>query len=59
MKIGWLLDNFGQISQTVQIHAQCGLRGLFVWRGVYMDPEKVKSEFIWKSPDGTLFPALY
>lgn len=59
MKIGWLLDNFGQISQTVQIHAQCGLRGLFVWRGVYMDPEKVKSEFIWKSPDGTALPCIY
>lgn len=59
MKTGWLLDNFGQISQTAQIHARCGLRGLFVWRGVYMDPESVKSEFVWKAPDGTELPSIY
>jgi len=56
---GWLLDNFGQISQTAQIHAKSGLRGLFVWRGVYMEPGEVRSEFIWRSPDGTGLPAVY
>jgi len=59
MTTGWLLDNFGQISQTTQIHSQCGLRGLFVWRGIYMDPDEVKSEFMWESPDGTSLPAIY
>ena len=56
---GWLLDNFGQISQTSQIHAQAGLKGLYAWRGVEMDPTNVQSEFIWESPDGTRLPTVY
>ncbi|MGD1821805.1 MAG: alpha-mannosidase [Pleomorphochaeta sp.] len=59
MNVGWLLDNFGQISQTSQIHKEAGLRGLYVWRGVEMDPENVQSEFIWESPDGTRLPSVY
>lgn len=59
MKSGWLLDNFGQISQTAQIHALSEITGLFVWRGVSMDPHKVQSEFIWESPDGTKMVSVY
>ncbi len=59
MNTGWLLDNFGQISQTAQIHSEFGLKGLFVWRGVEMDPGDVHSEFLWKSPDGTVLPSIY
>ena len=59
MKVGWMLDNFGQISQTSQIHTQFNLEGLFVWRGVEMDLNNVRSEFLWKSPDGTSIPAIY
>lgn len=59
MKVGWMLDNFGQISQTSQIHDQCKLEGLYVWRGVEMDPNDVQSEFYWRSPDGTSIPAMY
>jgi alpha-mannosidase len=59
MPIGWLLDNFGQISQTSQINAKSGIKGQFVWRGVEMDPTNVKSEFLWKSPDGTALPSVY
>ncbi len=59
MESGWLLDNFGQISQTAQIHAQSGMTGLFVWRGVAMDPENVTSEFIWEAPDGTKMTSVY
>ncbi len=59
MKSGWLLDNFGQISQTAQIHKLAGLEGLFVWRGVAMDPQRVTSEFVWESPDGTRILAIY
>ncbi|HDM70489.1 MAG TPA: alpha-mannosidase, partial [Thermotogales bacterium] len=33
MKIGWLLDNFGHISQTTQLHKLFDLEGVFVWRG--------------------------
>ncbi|HEY9075555.1 MAG TPA: glycoside hydrolase family 38 C-terminal domain-containing protein [Anaerolineaceae bacterium] len=59
MQAGWLLDNFGQISQTVQIHRQFGLDGLFVWRGVEMDPSKIRSEFTWEAPDGSRVLAVY
>lgn len=59
MKVGWMLDNFGQISQTSQIHKQFNLEGLYVWRGVEMDPNNVQSEFYWKSPDGTSIPSIY
>ncbi len=59
MPIGWLLDNFGQISQTSQINAKSGITGQFVWRGVEMDPTNVRSEFLWKAPDGTTLPSVY
>ncbi|MDC7222076.1 MAG: glycoside hydrolase family 38 C-terminal domain-containing protein [Spirochaetales bacterium] len=59
IKSGWLLDNFGQISQTAQIHKLAGITGLFAWRGVAMDPEKVTSEFLWEAPDGTKLLSVY
>jgi len=59
MNVGWMMDNFGQISQTAQIHKEFGMRGLYVWRGVEMDPEDVQSEFFWESPDGTSLPSIY
>jgi mannosylglycerate hydrolase len=59
MPVGWLLDNFGQISQAPQIHREFGLRGLFVWRGVEMDPEQIQSEFTWEAPDGSQVTAIY
>ena len=43
MNIGWLLDNFGQISQTSQILKNADLEGIYVWRGVEMDPKNVTS----------------
>ncbi len=59
MNVGWMMDNFGQISQTAQIHKEFGMKGLYVWRGVEMDPEDVQSEFLWESPDGTTIPSIY
>lgn len=59
MKIGWLLDNFGQISQTSQILKNAELDGIYVWRGVEMNPKNVNSEFLWESPDGTKLPSVY
>lgn len=59
MNVGWMLDNFGQISQTSQLHDQFKLEGLYVWRGVEMDPTDVQSEFYWQSPDGTKVPSMY
>ncbi len=59
MQVGWLLDNFGQISQAPQIHAQFGLRALFVWRGIALEPREIRSEFEWESPDGSAVTAIY
>ena len=59
MKVGWLLDNFGQISQTVQIHKKFNIKGLFLWRGVEMDSSRIHSEFLWESPDGTRLTSIY
>ncbi|TCL65927.1 mannosylglycerate hydrolase [Hydrogenispora ethanolica] len=59
MRAGWLLDNFGQISQTVQIHRGFNLPGVFVWRGVALEPEQIRSEFYWEGPDGGKLLAIY
>ena len=37
-KTGWLLDNFGQISQGCQIHEHFGMSGIVVWRGPAFPP---------------------
>ena len=59
MKVGWLLDNFGQIAQAPQIHRGFGIRGVFLWRGVGMDPDELRSEFWWEAPDGSRVLAIY
>ena len=59
MKVGWLLDNFGQIAQAPQIHQGFGIDGVFLWRGPGMDPDEMSSEFWWESPDGSRVLAIY
>ncbi len=59
MKIGWLMDNFGQISQCPQIHASFGIETVFMWRGLALPPEDVRSEYLWSSPDGSMVQAVY
>jgi mannosylglycerate hydrolase len=53
MKVGWLLDNFGQTGQTAQIHAGFGIDSIFMWRGAEVDSRSLATEFWWESPDGT------
>lgn len=59
MKAGWLLDNFGQIAQAPQILAGFGIKGAFVWRGVEMPPDNIRTEFWWESPDGSRILGVY
>lgn len=59
LPVGWLMDNFGQNSQAVQIHKGFGLKGIFVWRGVNLPPDKVRTEFLWESADGSSMTAVY
>jgi mannosylglycerate hydrolase len=59
MKVGWLLDNFGQISQAPQIHEGFGIKGVFLWRGIEVNPEQINSEYLWESPDGSQVTSIY
>ncbi len=59
MKAAWLLDNFGQVAQAPQILAGFGIEGAFVWRGVEMPPEQLRTEFWWQAPDGTRVLGVY
>ncbi len=56
---GWLLDNFGQVSQAPQLHKQFDMKGIVVWRGVELDPFNLNSEFEWKGADGTKMVCSY
>ncbi|SIQ22605.1 alpha-mannosidase [Halanaerobium kushneri] len=57
MKIGYLPDPFGHISQMPQILQGFNIDNIIFWRGI--DYNKTKgNEFIWEGPDGTeLFAA--
>ncbi len=59
MAAAWLLDNFGQIAQAPQILAGFGIQGAFVWRGVEMPPDQLRTEFWWEAPDGTRVLGIY
>lgn len=59
MKVGWMLDNFGQIAQAPQIYRGFGIDGVFVWRGVAMGQNALRSEFCWRAPDGSEVLAVY
>ncbi|MCD4693638.1 MAG: hypothetical protein K8R79_12040 [Calditrichales bacterium] len=59
MNVGWLLDNFGQISQAPQIHEGFGINGVYLWRGVEVTPEQIHSEYSWESPDGSQVTSIY
>ncbi|MBE2198831.1 MAG: hypothetical protein IAE79_09485 [Anaerolinea sp.] len=59
MKAGWLLDNFGQIAQAPQIFRGFGIEGAFVWRGVEMPADELKTEFWWEAPDGSRILGVY
>jgi len=51
MKVGYIPDPFGQISQLPQILAGFGIDNAIFWRGV--GHEATTSEFWWQAPDGS------
>jgi len=57
MKIGWLLDNFGFLSQVAQINSKCEIKGCFLWRGLKMKLPKIG--FTWSSPDGSEIQGIF
>lgn len=52
--VGWMVDTFGHISQSPQLHRLFGLTAIYVWRGV---PE-LEPYFNWQSSDGQSLPAI-
>ena len=59
MKIGYLPDQFGHISQTAQILQGFGIDSAVLWRGIGDYPEAVPSEFLWESPDGSMVLGIH
>lgn len=51
-KIGYIPDAFGQIAQTPQIFQGFGLNTAVFERGFGNEGDNLKSEFIWRAPDG-------
>jgi len=52
---GWLVDTFGHISQSPQMHRLAGIGQVFVWRGAPL----LSPYFLWQSPDGSDVLAVY
>jgi hypothetical protein len=46
--VGWLVDTFGHISQTPQLHRLFNLRAVYVWRGI----PRLEPYFEWLGADG-------
>ena len=57
MRVGYIPDSFGHISQMPQILRLAGFTDACVWRGV---PEAVdRAAFRWEAPDGSAVRAIY
>ena len=56
VKLGYLPDMFGHISQMPQIFSGFGIEDSVVWRGV---PALSRNQFFWKSRDGSRVFAAY
>lgn len=59
MKVGWLLDQFGFPAQTWQVLKGFGIDSAFLWRGLGMDSDKMKSEVVLASPDSSEILGIY
>ncbi|HAJ32774.1 MAG TPA: hypothetical protein DCK79_05315 [Candidatus Atribacteria bacterium] len=58
MKIGYIPDPFGHISQMPQILKGFGIDNIIFWRGIEYDQSQ-GNEFIWQGPDGTELFAVH
>ncbi|MDH7481584.1 MAG: glycoside hydrolase family 38 C-terminal domain-containing protein [Armatimonadota bacterium] len=52
MKVGYLPDQFGNVSQMPQILQEFGIKSCIFGRGLQLTDGR-KMEFIWESPDGS------
>ena len=58
MKVGYIPDPFGHISQMPQILRGFGIDNIIFWRGIEYDQSQ-GNEFIWQGPDGTELFAVH
>ncbi len=58
MKVGYLPDPFGHISQLPQILQGFGIASMIFSRGLGDEGEKIGSEFTWIGPDGSRLLAV-
>jgi len=58
MKIGYIPDPFGHITQMPQILKGFGIDSIIFWRGIEYDQSQ-GNEFIWQGPDGTELFAVH
>jgi len=53
IKVGYVPDSFGHISQLPQILAGFEIENVILWRGVSGAPNAATAEYRWKGPDDT------
>lgn len=53
MRVGWVPDAFGHVSQLPQILSQFDIRCAALTRGVGNELDGKRTDFIWQSPDGS------
>ena len=53
MKIGYIPDPFGHLSQMPQILQGFGIDNVILWRGFGGEPEQTDSEYYWEGSDGS------
>ncbi|MBD3287419.1 alpha-mannosidase, partial [candidate division KSB1 bacterium] len=53
MRVGYIPDSFGHISQMPQIFQGFGIDNVILWRGFGGETGQEKSEYEWRAPDGT------
>ena len=53
MKIGYIPDPFGHISQMPQILRGFGIDNIILWRGFGGEADQTHSEYYWDAPDGS------
>ena len=55
VNFGWIVDTFGQISQSPQIHKLFGIDAIYIWRGI----PTLAPYFSWVGSDGSKILALF
>ena len=53
MKIGYIPDPFGHLSQMPQILRGFDIDNIILWRGFGGEAEQTDSEYYWEGPDGS------